>query len=294
MGKRVQKQPICGVLGNIDPINYPLQSLLYAGVMEASILRNVPTLTIPPPSDRADSDGPGEMIANCDKSREFDLKGVFIINPEYYFLGIELAEAFPQKRFFLLNYEMDDFRRMPDNMAAVINDNYGGACRLACRVFGQYRPKTVSFLTLAVAAENDITYTERERGVRDTAKATGIKVMPTMNIPRSDSPEDQIDFAYAAALKSLKSKKTDFIFSANDQLALGARRAVEELELHTKTGIAGYDGITVLPGRGIPTVKVSYTEMGKTGLAEMLDPEFRMPQVIKLQPEIVMHGGTED
>ena len=290
-GKRVVKQSICGVLGRIDPVNFPLHALLYAGVMEASIRRNVPTLTLPLPTGKKAPGGPEQMIRNCDCGREFDLKGVFITDRDYYDYGIELAEAFPEKRFFMLNYEMDDFGKMPANMAAVINDNYGGACRLASRIFGQYRPKTVSFLGHPLS-NGDITYLERERGVRDTAKKAGVKVTETISHPSSGIRADQIDFAYEAVMKFLKKKKTDFIFAANDYLAFGAKKAIGELGLDGKTGVAGYDGINLPLEQDFPTVKVPYTEMGRTALVEMLDPEFRMPQIVKLQPEIIMHAKS--
>ena len=185
---------------------------------------------------------------------------------------------------------MGDFGGMPGNMAAVINDNYGGACRLASRVFDRYRPGTVSFLGHALS-EGDITYRERERGIRDTADAAGVKVTPTMNTPRSDSPDDQMDFAYETVLKFLKKKKTDFIFAANDFLAFGAKKAIVELGLNGKTGISGYDGMNTLLEREFPTVKIPYTEMGRTAFAEMLNLEFKMPQVIKLRPKIVGDPG---
>ena len=290
-GKRVRKQPICGVLGRLDPVNFPLHSLLYAGVMEASIRRNVPTLTLPLPTGKNAPGGPNQMIRNCDRGQEFDLRGVFIADRDCYHYGIELAKAFPKKRFFMLNYEMDDFGKMPANMAAVINDNYAGACRLASRIFGQFRPKTVSFLGHSLS-NGDITYLERERGIRDTAKKAGVKVTATITNEVSGNRADQIDFAYEAVLKFLKKKKTDFIFAANDFLAFGAKKAVGELELNGKTGVAGYDGINLPLEQDFPTVRVPYTEMGRTALEEMLDPEFRMPQIIKLQPEIIMHGKT--
>ena len=290
-GKRVVKQSICGVLGRIDPVNFPLHSLLYAGVMESSIRRNVPTLTLPLPSAEKGQGGPEQMIRNCDRGREFDLKGVFITDRDYYDYGIELARAFPEKRFFMLNYEMHDFGKMPANMAAVINDNYGGACRLASRIFGQYRPKTVSFLGHPLS-NGDITYLEREHGIRDTAKKTGVKVTATINNEVSGNRTDQIDFAYDAVMKFLKKKKTDFIFAANDYLAFGAKKAIGELELTGKTGVAGYDGINLPLEQDFPTVRVSYPDMGRTALEEMLDPEFRMAQVIKLQPEIIMHAKS--
>ena len=292
-GKRFNRQSICGVLGNLDPINYPIHALLYVGIMETSIRRNVPTLTIPLPSGVKEQSSPEQIISHCDKSREFALKGVFIMNPEYFHQGIELAKAFPQKRFFLLNYEMNDFHKLPNNMAAVINDNYRGACRLAERVFGQYQPKTVSFFTHSLKACNDITYRERERGVRDAAKAAGVKVTQTILNPVSiGSAAGQMDFARETVLNFLKSKKTDFIFAANDYLALGAQKAIEELGMTQKIGIAGYDALATLPGEFFPTVKIPYTEMGKIGLAEMLNPDFRMPQVVKLQPEVIMNDNA--
>ena len=189
----------------------------------------------------------------------------------------------------MLNYEMGDFGKMPANMAAVINDNYGGACRLASRIFGQYRPKTVSFLRHSLGSD-DITYLERERGVCDTAKKAGLKITETISHPSSGIRADQIDFAYEAVMKFLKKKKTDFIFAANDYLAFGAKKAIGELGLDGKTGVAGYDGVNLPLGQDFPTVRVPYTEMGRTALEEMLDPEFRMPQIIKLQPEIIMHA----
>ena len=70
------------------------------------------------------------------------------------------------------------------------------------------------------------------------------------------------------------------------------KKAIGDLGLNEKTKVAGYDGINLPLEQDFPTVKVPYTEMGRTALEEMLDPEFRMPQIVKLQPEIIMHAKS--
>ena len=287
VGKRVQKRPVCGMLGHVDPINYSIQSLLYANIMDSSIRKNVPTLTFPYLTGEKGLGIPAEMIRDCDKSSEYDLLGIFILDSDHYLYGVELAKAFPDIRFFLLNYERNDFSDMPANMAAVINDNYGGAYRLAECIAERYQPKTVTCITSPLK-EHDITYQERERGLSALAKDRGIKLTQTVTVPRSSYLLDQIDFAYEAFQKFLKSKKTDFVFSVNDHFAIGAKKAIDELGLGEEIKIVGNGGFFSQQEGFSAIAKTQYKEICTTGLQGMLNPEFKMPQVLKIQPEIIL------
>ena len=172
-------------------------------------------------------------------------------------------------------------------MAAVINDNYGGAYRLAECIAERYQPKTVTCITSPLK-EHDITYQERERGLSALAKDRGIKLTQTVTVPRSSYLPDQIDFAYEAFRKFLKSKKTDFVFSVNDHFAIGAKKAIDELGLGEEIKIVGNGGFFSQQEGFSAIAKTQYKEICTTGLQGMLNPEFKMPQVLKIQPEIIL------
>jgi DNA-binding LacI/PurR family transcriptional regulator len=280
------------VLGHVDPIGYSFRAYLYAELMELSILKNVPALTFPTPSGESGLGISGEMIRSCDNSNEYDIKGIFILDSDHYLYGVKLAEAFPGIRFFFLNYEREDFYKMPSNMAAIVDDNYGGSRQLAESVFKEYHPKSIVYLNCPLKG-GDITYQERERGVLDTAKKCGVKCFPTIEVPRSSYSLDQIDFAYEAFGKFLKTKKVDFMFAPNLHLARGVRKVIEEMGLSDEIGVAGYGGFDYSAEERISTVHSPLREMCQRGFSEMLNPEFRMPQVIKLMPEIIVCSKPE-
>jgi DNA-binding LacI/PurR family transcriptional regulator len=141
---------------------------------------------------------------------------------------------------------------------------------------------------LSPLKEHDISYQERERGFLTLAKDRGIKVTPTVTIPRSSYLPDQIDFAYEAFRKFLKTRKTDLVFSANDQFAIGAKKAIDELGLGDKIKVVGNGGLNPPQEWLAATAITQYAEICETGLQEMLNPEFKMPKVLKIQQKIIL------
>lgn len=287
-GKNViQKQKVCGILGNIDPVSYPLQTLLYCGIMEAAVRAGHLALVIPSPLDDDPDNSPEAVIQRYDRSSEFEMVGVFIVDVSLYDEAVRLAERFPEKRFFYLNYQGEEFRRMPANMAAVVNDDFTGAYQLAEYIFSEYKPASVLVLTMPLR-KWDITYQERCRGYREASKEYSVEYSGVLEMKFCSSMNDQLNTAYQTVKNYFKKgNMTDFIFCVNDLFAYGAKRAVEELGLQERVQISGYDCIHNLPDYSVPSVKVCYTEMGKKGFEKMLKEDVKMQTITKLPPEII-------
>ena len=282
-----RKQKICGVLGSLNPISYPLQTILYSGIMEAAARNNSPAFMIPLPEDGI-GESPENVILRCDRGLEFDLKGIFVIDIQHHKTALELARKFPSKRFILLNYQGEFLKNMPENVAAVVNDDFIGAHHLAEYVFSEYKVKTAVVLSIDLDI-NDNTYKEREKGIKAAARKNGVHMMKTIQIPRViGSLSKQVTAAKETVQELLKKKnRPDFIFAVNDALAYGAREMIKEAGLQDDINVSGYDVLHPLRDSDIPSVKVLYTEMGKVGLQKMLDPGSTMQSVVKLLPEII-------
>lgn len=280
-------QKTFGIITSISAMSSSVNSLLYCGVMEATIKRNIPVFTIPVPFTQ-NSSAPADVINMFDHGINFDMQGVFIASQCYNREVLETARLFPSKRFFYLNYQGDWLHNMPENTAAVVNDDFMGAYNLAQRVFAEYKVKNAAVLSIPLQ-HGDMTYEERTNGIKAAALKNNIPVVSEI-IARSrfSHYSGQVNAAYEA-MKEFFSKggKTDFVFCTNDLLASGVKNAIEENNMQDKIHVSGYDCFYDQYISGIPSVKVAYTEMGKVALEQMLSPDMPSPGVIKLLPETV-------
>lgn len=282
-----RKQKICGILGTLNPVSYPLQTILYCGIMEAAARNNSPAFMIPLP-EAGEGETPESVIRRCDRGLEFELKGIFVIDLQHHKAALELAKKFPSKRFILLNYQGEFLKNMPENVAAVVNDDFFGAHHLAEYVFSEYKVKTAVVLSIDLDI-NDNTYKERDKGIKAAARKNGVHMMKTIQLPRVSGFLDKQVTAAKEAVQELLNKKNrpDFIFAVNDALAHGAREVLKETGLQDEINVSGYDDLHPLRDSDIPSAKVLYTEMGKVGLQKILDPGSKMQCVVKLLPEII-------
>ena len=285
--QKYRKQQICGIIASTSPVANPLRALLYCGVMESAARNSIPAFMIPVP-DTEKSETPADVIRRFDDGMDFDMKGVFVITQFYNNEAIEIARQFPQKRFFFLNYQGEWLKNLPENAAAVVNDDFAGAYYLAQYVFTEYKIRNAAILSVPLT-NGDLTYIERISGFKKAAKEANIKINTGIKINKhANSFSGQINSAYEAVKLFLANGgETDFIFCVNDLFAQGAKNAIEECGLKGKIHVSGYDCIHELPNYDIPSVKVAYTEMGKIALQKMLADSNPMQTVTKLLPEII-------
>ena len=279
------KKHVYGVIGLTDSISHPLVNLLYCGLMEIAARKGVLILPFLCSQDNTFQENPELLIRRCDRGNEFDLKGVFFLNPQFD-LAFELAEKFPEKKFFILNHRFDGYREMLPNMASVVNDDFFGAYQLAQSVFFEYKPLKPIILTHRLSNHN-LTYSERCRGFRLAAKENSKKIHQTV-VPQYPSGKAQINSSYNVAKILLKSEPDiDCIFCTNDFTAIGALKAAKELGLSEKICITGYDCVQDIIQNEFSSVKVPYTEMGRISMEKILEEEPPAGALIKLTPEII-------
>ena len=281
------KQDICGILTQPVPMHYPLQTLLHCGIMESAARNNISSFMIPL-QDFNRKESPANVIRRFDEGTGFNLRGIVAADFDCCTEIIKIAPEFPDKRFFLINYQSSKLKDLPPNVAAVVNDDYAGAYHLAQYIFSEYKIKKCVIMTMELP-EFDMSYILRCKGFKKAISEEGVSLSAVLKIETCGYISDFVNFSYEAAKEFfLNGGEADFIFVVNDLMVSGVQKALEELKLSDKIYISGHDCLHNLQGSGFPTVKVAYTEMGKVAVEKMLDPDSKMQTVIKLLPEIKM------
>jgi DNA-binding transcriptional regulator YhcF (GntR family) len=284
---KVLTQDTCGLLTSISNMSTSESSLLYHGVMAAAMNNSICAFTIPLPVEDKSST-PSDIIKMFDQGSNFSMKGVFIITKFFNYESLEIARNFPDKKFFFLNYQGDWLNKMPENMQAVVNDDYTGACNLAQKVIKEYKVKNAMILSRSLGL-GDMTYNERVLGIKAAAQSANIPILKEISIESGFSHiTGYIQKGYEEVKNFLQNGgETDFIFCINDLLAYGAKMAIEENNLQGKIHVSGYDCLYNQYSKDFPTVKVAYTQMGEIALQQMLSEEKAKEKVIKLLPELI-------
>lgn len=283
----VLKSQLCGVITNISPIANPLRTLLYCGIVESAAVNNISTFTINIP-DSEKKETPADIIRRFDNGNEFDMNGIFMITQFYNNEIRKIAEQFPEKRFFYLNYQGEWLKNLPANMAAVVNDDFAGAYNLAKYISAEYKIKNAVILTIPLP-NGDLTYFERVDGMRKALAEENIELISEIVINSKFSHfNGQLNAAFETVKQFFdRGGRTDFILCVNDLFAQGAKNAVEECGLKGKIHVSGYDCLFNQLNHDFPTVRVAYTEMGRIALQQMLSDTSPMQTVTKLVPEII-------
>jgi len=183
-----------------------------------------------------------------------------------------------------------------DGICSVRTNNIEGAMQ-ATRYLIDLGHTDIIYLTRPLEVSS---LRERLDGFTGTLKANGIqpepwRIITVENTLRIPSDRDYfLDRAYGV-VKDLLHKQAPFtaIFAADDIMALGARKAVEDAELDVPNDISiiGYDDIPLSHVVGLTTVSQPAYEMGKNAailVIDLIEDRTKPPKEIILRSSIVI------
>lgn len=258
------KRAACGIWSNFDfsdPSANPLPFQLYSGIKKSAAENEFDIVLV--------SGDPAETIRRYGRSKEFDFKGIITFDATNFNETVKLARAFPDKRFVFLNYFMDDFKAMPPNMTAIVNDDFNGAYALAEYLIAGCRDCSGIVILSLELPPGDNTYSERENGFRKAAEDYSVPIVRRECLRRDNtSLRTQSETAFFALKKIFRSGcKPDVILAVNDFLARGARAAISDAGIDDAIAVAGFDHLVLglAEDWNFPTMHVPYEKMGKMG-----------------------------
>jgi len=274
------RHAVCAVwtkYSEASPFDYPLSSVFYCGILQGCAKFGITPVLV--------SEPPEAVIRRYDRSAEFDFKGVLVLDPDKFGDTVELARKFPEKRFFFVNYLMENIDDLPPNMTAVIDDGYRGAYRMIEHLISLKCNDFVLFSTRL--APGNRTYCERIRGALAALKDYSVP-FDDGDVIRRERFEQQ-EWAFLAMTRLLRSgRRPQAVFCVNDMLAAGVSQAVEA-EKVPGVVVAGYDNLypNFSDRWGFVTMQVPYSQMVIESL-RLLSSDGESPgRVIKLQSEMV-------
>ncbi len=286
-------KPICGIWCSHDPQSTHenmVLSRLYQGISSAAVEKPLDASLI--------FDEPEKQIRLYDRIDSFDFRGILVLESNKFRRTLELARLFPDKKFVFLNYRMRGIESAPENVYAVVNDDFSGAYRLAERFITQ-GCRRIAVVSLRLPDPDDLTYQERLRGFRQAAADYSLDFDPAVDFMECSDPlSNHQRMSYLATKKYLYSGHTpDVIFSTNDFLADGARRCIEDEGLSAKIQSVGYDCLDpeLIVQNGLSSVQVEYAEMGRTGIDILASDRTDFPKVTKIEPKLkitMRQGGA--
>ena len=272
------KHPVCAVWTtySVDaPFQYPLSSIFYCGLLQGCTENNITPVLV--------GAYPEAVIKRYNRSKEFDLKGVLVLEPDKFSDAVELAKKFPDKKFFFVNYVMQKMDDIPPNMTAIVNDNYNGAYKMAeylislnCRDF--------IFMNTQLHFD-DRTYHNRMRGALAALKEHSLKInkKDIFVLNRTGQSEQ----AFAIMIELLRSgRRPHAVFCVNDLIAAGVSRALAAEKI-TDIEVTGFDYLYphIAEQWKFTTMRVQYSKMVLEAL-RCCNSDKNVGKIIKLQPEI--------
>ena len=278
-------KPLCGIwcTHNRNSMHQDLLiSQLYQGISAAAVERKFEASLL--------FDDPEQTIRLYKRIDSFDFRGVLVLESGKFRRMLELARLFPDKKFVFLNYRMRGFETSPDNVYAVVNNDFAGAYRLA-EHFIANGCRSMAVFSWKLPDQDDLTYQERLRGFRQAAADYGLGFDPETDIVEcSDLKSNRQNIiSYLAAKKYLRSKPVpDMIFSTNDFIADGVKRCIEDEKLAGKVQAAGYDCLNpeLAMQNGFSSIQVGYAAMGRTALDILSSPQTDFPRLTQIEPQL--------
>lgn len=278
------RRAVCAVwteYSESSPFGHPLSSVFYCGILQACGKFGITPVLV--------SEAPEEVIRRYDRSREFDFKGVLVLDSAKFDSTVELARKFPEKKFFFVNYVMKKINDLPPNMTAVVDDGYRGAYRMIEHLISLQCNDFVIF-DVDLGPE-DRTYCDRLRGAMAALRDYSVPV-EAKDVLRRDRFKQE-EWAFLAMTRLLRSgRRPQAVFCVNDLLAVGVCRALEA-EKVTGVAVAGYDNLYPHFSEqwGFDTMQVPYSQMVIESL-RLLSSDGESPErVIKLRSELVERKG---
>ncbi|WP_239017686.1 LacI family DNA-binding transcriptional regulator [Sphingomonas aracearum] len=168
-------------------------------------------------------------------------------------------------------------------------DNRAGAAAMVRHLLAQGRQRIVH---LAGPGSN-LDARERQEGF--TAAMAELAPGAPVEVLAGDFHEET-GMAAAQALLS-RGPACDAIFAANDQMAIGAMRALQDagVDVPGRIAVAGFDDVPVARYLALSTMRVPIAEMGARALARLarlIDGTDTTTDVELLVPELVVRGTT--
>lgn len=274
------KHPVCLVWTTYNvssPFEHPLSTIFYCGLLQGCSKYNITPVLL--------SDDPEAVIKRYERSREFDLKGVVVLDNDKFASAVELAKKFPGKKFFFVNYVMRNMNLLPPNMTAVVNDNYHGACRMMEHLISCGHRDFLLFS--AQLAPEDRTYHNRILGALNALKAHAVTVDKKSMISLDKTSQEEK--AFQAMTQLLRSgRRPQAVFCVNDLIAAGVSRALAAENI-TGIRVSGFDRLYphLAEKWHFVTMQVPYSEMVMEALKGLVSPEKSHGKVIRLQPVII-------
>jgi GntR family transcriptional regulator of arabinose operon len=284
--EELEVKKLCGLLGSYQMENMQQNILiaeLYSGISEAAKKYDVDASILFGNSERS--------INLYETAGNFDFLGAMALEPRRVEEVVNLARRYPDKKFIILNYMIEGIDDTPDNVYAIVNDDFGGAYKIAEYYIsrGCKAPAIVNY----PLDYHDETYNERTRGFLQAVKDYALDFDSSQNIlmPHQDSTDRNgfICSAYLEVKKFLaRGKRPDIIFTVNDYLAEGIEKCIESEGLTGQIQVAGYDCLVkeFSVERRFNSVRVNYTEMGRVAMAVLNDCTRKYPKIIKVMPEL--------
>ena len=278
-------RPLCGIWSSytLSDMHQDLVcSQLYRGISGAAVEKQFEASMF--------FNDPEKTIRIYEKTDAFDFRGVLVLNARHFQRMLELARLFPDKKFVFLNYRMRKIGNLPENVHAVINNDFSGAYRLA-EHFISSGLRSMALFTWKLPNPDDLTYQERLRGYCQAAADYALDFDPLANIVEASdqSPPTQSAMCYLVAKKYLRSKHLpDIIFATNDFLADGIKRCIADEGLTGRVQVAGYDCLNpeLSMRNGFSSVQVDYTGMGHTGVEILSSSGKKYMQLIQIEPKL--------
>jgi len=282
-GGQLLSRGVCGVWCQFDPNNvteHPLSFELYNGILESASKLGTAITVI--------ANGIDDMVMRYQHSPEFDFQGVLTLDSENFDATLSLARSFPEYRFAFLNYMLDKFDLMPQNMFAVVNDDYCGG-----RTLAHYHLKCGRKRFALLSSElppHDLVYHERMRGFDDEIAANGgtLCVREILPMARTTDEMAQLEENFLVRLGNLPDR-VEVLLCTSDVIATLACKYQNEHPELSDIQISGYDNF--LPDFHTSPehvcIRVPFRKIGRRALEHLMQGDVH-GQVVKVAPEIVV------
>jgi len=216
--------------------------------------------------------------------------------------GVVVVPSFAKRSDFRI-YETLEKRGIPFIFATSYYLDFGRRCVMTNLAKGSYLlvkylldlgHRSIVFLLssdLSVALSSF-----RLQGYRQAFQEKGVPVDESLIVP---CVRPDYHCAYQTANSVLKSRKVDAMITINDYMALGAKRAAEELgyRIPEDVSIAGYDDVTFASLSEIPltTVRQPIGTIGMDSVDQLfasMEGKHAGPEILFVEPELIVRQST--
>ncbi len=281
-------KPMCGIWSSYTSQSMRenmLISELYRGVSQVANARQINATLV--------FDDPEKTIRLYEGLKMFDFRGLLLLDIGNYGETLKLAAKFPDKKFIFLNYRLQGIAETPSNVYSIVNDDFGGAYRLAEHyIAGGCRKLLV--MSWKLPQLEDLTYRERVRGYQQAALDYGLDFDPATDVIECTGKDSnqQSTVSYLETRKHLhNSNQPEAILATNDFMAEGVKRCLADEGLTGQIQLAGYDCLDheLAQKNGFSSVQVRYTEMGSQGIKLICSNRKDLSKIIKIEPQLYIN-----